>query len=214
MRKIVFSDFIAFSVCVLLRLYFVAVSSRWDKGWIFFFFFLGTDFISLWERLYFVVLLHFLFCVFIQIVGNNFTYERRVASMCSLMSREREGVKKKEQGRERPKRKNIFFIQLLRYFLYQENFTVTASKKILEKFWLLQRKSPKLNKVINKVSDTRCTGVNILMDPTGPLHIRVRNPRSIFIFTYGYKIRLHRLLNEFLLSLFPQPSHYLLLLQK
>ena len=45
------------------------------------------------------------------------------------MSREREGVKKKEQGRETPKRKNIFFIQLLRYFLYQENFTVTASKK-------------------------------------------------------------------------------------
>ena len=133
---------------------------------------------------------------------------------CVLWWVERGSEEEREREGKTKEKEYFFIVQLLRYFLYQENFTVTASKKILEKFWLLQRKSPKLNKVINKVSDTRCTGVNILMDPTGPVHIRVRNPRSIFIFTYGYKIRLHRLLNEFLLSLFPQHSHYLLLLQK
>ena len=164
--------FVFCSDCILLQLVAVEIKAG------FLFFFLGTDFISLWERLYFVVLLHFLFCVFIQIVCNNFIYERRVASMCSLMSRDWGSEEEREREGKTKEKEYFFFIQLLRYFLYQENFTVTASKKILEKFWLLQLKSPKLNKVINKVSDTRCTGVNILTDPTGPVHIRVQIGRA------------------------------------
>ena len=127
MRKIVFSDFIAFSVCVLLRLYFVAVSSRWDKGWIFFFF-LGTDFISLWERLYFVVLLHFLFCVFIQIVCNNFIYERRVASMCSLMSRDW-GSEEEREREGKTKEKEFFFYSAATVFSISREFYCNSFKK-------------------------------------------------------------------------------------
>ena len=34
----------------------------------------------------------------------------------------------------------------------------------------MQRKSPKLNKVSTRSVIPRCTGVNILTDPTGPVH--------------------------------------------
>ena len=54
--------------------------------------------------------------------------------MCSLMSRERGSEEEREREGKTKEKEFFFFIQLLRCFLYQENFTVTASKKILEKF--------------------------------------------------------------------------------
>ena len=47
-------------------------------------------------------------------------------------------------------------------------------------------KSPKLNKVVNKVSNTRCTGINILTDPTGPVRTC---PQSAFHLTKLSSVR-------------------------
>ena len=108
--------FVFCSYCILLQLVAVEIKAG-------FFFFFWVLILLVYEKDCILKFYCIFVCVFVQIVCNNFTYERRVACICSLWWVASEGVKKKEK----------------KYFTYDK----VSTRSVIQD---AQRKSPKLTK--------------------------------------------------------------------